>query len=57
MNQYFGTDGIRGAYGSEFINEAFSHKVGQAIGAYLQKENQDKPIVAIASIPAPRDLP
>ena len=49
MNQYFGTDGIRGAYGSEFINEAFSHKVGQAIGAYLQKENQDKPIVAIAS--------
>ncbi|MEK9772626.1 MAG: phosphoglucosamine mutase [Opitutae bacterium] len=49
MNQYFGTDGIRGTYGSELINEAFAHKVGQAIGAYFQKEKQDKPTVAIAS--------
>ena len=49
MNQYFGTDGIRGAYGSAIMNEAFALKFGQAIGQHLQNKCLSQPVVAIAS--------
>lgn len=49
MNQYFGTDGIRGAYGSKQMNDAFAFRFGQAIGSYLTREKRDTPTVAIAS--------
>lgn len=49
MTQYFGTDGIRGSYGSELINEAFADKFGQAIGTYLTQNNSGQIVVAIAS--------
>ena len=34
MSKYFGTDGIRGAYGSKKINEGFVQQVGLAIGKF-----------------------
>ena len=49
MTKYFGTDGIRGSYGSEVINEAFADKFGQAIGTYLNQNNSGQIVVAIAS--------
>lgn len=35
MGKYFGTDGIRGAVGSECINEVFAFRMGYALGEYL----------------------
>ena len=49
MNQYFGTDGIRGAYESEIMNEVFALRFGQAIGQYLKNKCLDKPLVVVAS--------
>lgn len=49
MSKYFGTDGIRGTYGSALMNESFAQKVGQAIGAFLKTHCPDDPTVAIAS--------
>ncbi|HCJ12076.1 MAG TPA: phosphoglucosamine mutase [Opitutae bacterium] len=36
MSKYFGTDGIRGRYGSKFVNESFAYALGQAIGHHLE---------------------
>ena len=49
MNKYFGTDGIRGTYGSDIMNEDFAQKVGKAIGTFVKIESPDDPTIAIAS--------
>ena len=47
--KYFGTDGIRGEYGGEFINEAFFERLGGAVSAYLSnKLGLSSPRLAIA---------
>jgi phosphoglucosamine mutase len=45
--KYFGTDGIRGAYGSENMNEAFAQKVGMAVGYFLNEQGMSSPNVAL----------
>ncbi|MDP1580027.1 MAG: phosphoglucosamine mutase [Candidatus Didemnitutus sp.] len=34
--KYFGTDGVRGAYGSEVMNEQFAWRLGVAAGRYVK---------------------
>ena len=36
--QYFGTDGIRGKYGGEIINEKFSYSLGFAFCAFSRRK-------------------
>ncbi|MFI3290931.1 MAG: phosphoglucosamine mutase [Opitutales bacterium] len=36
--KYFGTDGIRGAYGSDFVCESFFEKLANALSVYLQDD-------------------
>ena len=36
--KYFGTDGIRGAYNSSFLNDSFAEGIGQALGIYIKKK-------------------
>jgi phosphoglucosamine mutase len=38
MGKYFGTDGIRGAFGGELINLDFAYRFGSALGRYLAKQ-------------------
>lgn len=45
--KYFGTDGIRGEYKGEFINEIFFERLGRAVSTYLL-ENYKNPTLAIA---------
>jgi phosphoglucosamine mutase len=40
--KFFGTDGIRGKYGDEIINEDFAYSFGIAWGKYLETKNCDK---------------
>ena len=47
MNKYFGTDGIRGVYGSDYMNESFAQKFGKAVGAYLNTEFSDQATVGV----------
>jgi phosphoglucosamine mutase len=47
MKNFFGTDGIRGAYGSEIMNEDFAHKVGWAISQFLIQGGLTCPNVAV----------
>jgi phosphoglucosamine mutase len=35
----FGTDGIRGPYGSEGMNDHIAYRLGLAIGQYLKNQN------------------
>lgn len=37
MGKYFGTDGIRGAYGGNLINPEFAYRLGSAMGRYLAR--------------------
>ena len=46
MTKYFGTDGIRGVYGSSIMNDAFTKKVGFAIGKFLAQKSTT-PVVII----------
>lgn len=46
MTKYFGTDGIRGVYGSPTMNDAFTQKVGFAIGKFLAQQTPT-PLVII----------
>ena len=47
--RYFGTDGIRGAYGGEFINEDFFGRLGSAVAVrLLGKISGRRPRVAVA---------
>ena len=45
--RYFGTDGIRGAYGGPVLNEAFVHHCGFALAYFLKKHNPSKPITVV----------
>ena len=49
MSQYFGTDGIRGTYGSTIMNNTLAQQFGQATGQYLKNKCLNKPVVAVAS--------
>ena len=40
--KYFGTDGIRGEYGSELINEKFAFSLGVAFARFLEEKKCDK---------------
>ena len=40
--KYFGTDGIRGKYGGEIINEQFAFSLGFAYARFLEEKNCDK---------------
>ena len=40
--KYFGTDGIRGKYGGEIINEKFSYSLGIAFSHFLETRKHDK---------------
>lgn len=44
---YFGTDGIRGAYGSAIMNESFTKKVGAAIGKYVNGKCKYTPTILV----------
>ncbi len=45
--RYFGTDGIRGAWGGPVLNEAFVHHCGFALARFLKKHNPTKPITIV----------
>jgi phosphoglucosamine mutase len=47
MSKYFGTDGIRGAYGSKIINEGFVQQVGLAIGNFLKERTGPNPMILV----------
>ena len=47
MTKYFGTDGIRGAYGAKLINEDFVQKVGFAIGKFVNKQTDSIPTILV----------
>ena len=49
MTKYFGTDGIRGTYGSHVMNENFAQKVGWAISHFLIQTGSTNPVVAVGS--------
>lgn len=40
--KFFGTDGIRGEYGGEIINEQFAFSLGVAFARFLEEKNCDK---------------
>jgi phosphoglucosamine mutase len=40
--KYFGTDGIRGEYGGEIINEQFAFSLGVAFARFLEEKKCDK---------------
>lgn len=44
---YFGTDGIRGAYGSAIMNESFAKKIGAAIGKYVKAKCNYTPTILV----------
>lgn len=45
--RYFGTDGIRGPVGGEFMNPEFIRRVGYALARFLRKHNHAKPITVV----------
>ena len=47
MTKYFGTDGIRGAYGTKLINEDFVQKVGFAIGKFVNNQTDSIPTILV----------
>lgn len=47
MGNYFGTDGIRGAFGSDLINPALAFRLGSALGRYLKTLNPKLPLNAV----------
>ena len=47
MGEYFGTDGIRGAYGAPHMCPAFAYRLGRALGTYLESVEPDKPLYAV----------
>ncbi len=44
MGKYFGTDGIRGQFGSAFVNPDFAYRIGAAIGRYLMGHKPNQPL-------------
>lgn len=47
MPKYFGTDGIRGAYGEAHMCADFAFRLGCALGCYLKRLNPEKPLNVI----------
>lgn len=47
MTKYFGTDGIRGSYGSQNMNDLLAKKVGWAVGEFLNSKGHLQPLVLI----------
>jgi len=43
MAQYFGTDGIRGCYGADFMNPQFAARLGAALALYLEQTAAAQP--------------
>ena len=42
--KYFGTDGIRGRFGSPLMNPEFCRRIGYALGRFLARHNSAKPV-------------
>jgi phosphoglucosamine mutase len=40
--QYFGTDGVRGAYGGPVINATFARRLGAAVGRWMKRAATEK---------------
>jgi phosphoglucosamine mutase len=40
--QYFGTDGVRGAYGGPVINATFARRLGAAVGRWMKRTATEK---------------
>lgn len=58
--KYFGTDGIRGAYGNSVLTDEFAARLGSAAAQWLELPDGELPVIAIgrdtrASGPALRD--
>ena len=47
MGKYFGTDGIRGAFGTAQMNENLAFRLGSALGLYLSRKKPVLPLNAI----------
>ena len=47
MGKYFGTDGIRGAFGGDLINPEFAYRLGSAMGRYLARLETGLPLNAV----------
>lgn len=47
MGSYFGTDGIRGTFGTESMNENIAYQLGSALGFYLSRHKPGLPMNAI----------
>lgn len=45
--KYFGTDGVRGAYGSATMNEAFASRLGAAAARFARENGAASPVVFI----------
>lgn len=45
--KYFGTDGVRGAYGSAVMNEAFAWRLGAAAARFAREKGATSPVVYI----------
>ena len=47
MGKYFGTDGIRGAFGTAQMDENLAFRLGSALGLYLSRKKPNLPLNAI----------
>ncbi|TVP78927.1 MAG: phosphoglucosamine mutase [Puniceicoccaceae bacterium] len=47
MAQYFGTDGVRGLYGTPNMCPEFAYRLGRALGRYLMRNEPRRPISVI----------
>ena len=47
MAKYFGTDGIRGAYGAPHMSLDFAFRLGSALGYHLKRIESEKPLNVI----------
>jgi len=44
---FFGTDGIRGAYGSEYINDSFAYSLGESVAQWLSTKEETSHVVVV----------
>lgn len=47
MGKYFGTDGIRGAFGDPLINPEFAYRFGVAVGHYSIQKSKKSQVTAV----------
>ena len=50
MGKYFGTDGIRGAFGGDLINPGFAFRLGSAMGRYLSTSEGEDSLNAVVGM-------